>query len=105
MKRADDTDRRILIAEIASLTPTQQRIAARHPGVLPLILADPAGMTQFMEQLLGDEKTLSDMLAVLCFVSLDADPRISDQQYERSTTTDRSLSRLSASTGQRGSRW
>ncbi len=71
MKRADDTDRRILIAEIASLTPAQQRIAARHPSVLPLILADPAGVTQFMERLAGDEKTLSDMLAVLCFVSLE----------------------------------
>ena len=46
MKRADDTDRRILIAEIASLTPAQQRLAARHPSVLPLILADPMGITQ-----------------------------------------------------------
>jgi hypothetical protein len=71
MKRVDDTDRRILIAEIASLTPAQQRIAARHPGVLPLILADPVGMTQFVDRLSGDEKVLSDMLAVLCFVSLE----------------------------------
>jgi hypothetical protein len=71
LKRADDTDRSILIAEVANLTPTQQRIAARYPGVLPLILADPTGMTQFMERSGGDEKTLADILAVLCFVSLE----------------------------------
>jgi hypothetical protein len=71
LKRADDTDRRILIAEIAGLTPAQQRIAARHPGVLPLILADPTGITQFLERSAGDEKTLADILAVLCFVSLE----------------------------------
>ena len=104
MKRADDTDRRILIAEIASLTPAQQRVAARHPGVLPLILADPAGVTQFVERLAGDEKTLADMLAVLCFISLErgsVGPAIRD--CERSTTTARSPSRHSAGTGQRGS--
>jgi hypothetical protein len=71
LKRADDTDRGILIAEIASLTPAQQRIAARHPNVLPLILADPVAVTQFIERMAGDEKSLADMLAVLCFVSLE----------------------------------
>jgi hypothetical protein len=71
MKHADETDRSILIAEIASLTPAQQRIAARYPSVLPLILADPTGLTQFMERSAGDEKTLADILAVLCFVSLE----------------------------------
>ena len=45
LKRADDTDRGILIAQIASLTPAQQRLAARYPSALPLILADPAGVT------------------------------------------------------------
>ena len=71
LKRADDTDRSILVAEIASLTPSQQRIAARHPSVLPLILAEPVAVTEFMERLTADEKTLADMLAVLCFVSLE----------------------------------
>ena len=74
LKRADDTDRSILIAEITSLTPAQQRIAARHPSVLPVLLADPAGITQFIERSAGDEKTLADVLAVLCFVSLERGP-------------------------------
>ena len=71
LKRTDDTDRRILITEIARLTPAQQRIAARHPSVLPLILADPAGITELAERLAGDDRTLADTLAVLSFVSLE----------------------------------
>jgi hypothetical protein len=74
LKHADDADRSILIAEIASLTPAQQRIAARHPSMLPLILTDPVGITQFMERLAGDEKRLADMLAVLSFVNLEHGP-------------------------------
>jgi len=71
LKRSDDADRGILIAEIASLTPAQKRIAARYPSVLPLVLADPAGMTELVDRMGGDQKTLADMLAVLCFVSLE----------------------------------
>jgi len=71
LKRADDTDRGILIAEIASLTPAQQRLAARHPTVLPLILADPKGMTDLAERLADDDKALADVLAVLSFISLE----------------------------------
>ena len=71
LKHADDTDRGILIAEIASLSPAQKRIAARYPSVLPLILADPAGVTELIEQTAGDQKELADMLAVLCFINLD----------------------------------
>jgi hypothetical protein len=85
LKHADDADRSILIAEIASLTPAQQRIAARHPSMLPLILADPVGITQFMERSAGDEKRLADMLAVLSFVSLEHGPsdlRVALQTFE-----------------------
>jgi hypothetical protein len=85
LKHADDADRSILIAEIASLTPAQQRIAARHPSVLPLILTDPVGITQFMERSAGDEKRLADILAVLSFVSLEHGPsdlRVALQAFE-----------------------
>ena len=71
LKRADDTDRGILIAEIASLAPAQKRVAATHPGALPLILADPMGVTELVERMAGDEKTLADMLSVLSFISLE----------------------------------
>ena len=53
LKRADETDRGILIAEIAGLTPAQQRVAAQYPSVLPLILADPPGVTGLIERMAG----------------------------------------------------
>jgi hypothetical protein len=71
LKRADSADRGILIAEIARLSPAQQRIAAAHPGVLPLILADPPGVSDLIQRLAGDESALRDTLAVLSFVSLE----------------------------------
>jgi len=74
LKRADETDRDILIAEIASLTPAQQRVAARHPSVLPLILADPPAVTHLIEGMAGDEGALGEVLAVLSFISLERGP-------------------------------
>jgi hypothetical protein len=71
LKRADSADRGILIAEIARLSPAQQRIAATHPSVLPLILADPPGVADLIQRLAGDEAALRDTLAVLNFISLE----------------------------------
>jgi hypothetical protein len=73
-KRADETDRGILIDEIARLTPVQQRLAARYPSVLPLMLAQPSGVTDLVERAAGDEKALAEMLAVLSFISLEQGP-------------------------------
>ena len=71
LKHADDRDRGILIAEITCLTPVQKQIAARYPSALPLILADPAGVTALFERMPRDDKNLADVLAVLSFVSLE----------------------------------
>jgi hypothetical protein len=71
LKRADETDRAILIAGIAHLTPPQQRIAARYPSALPLILTDPPATTRLIDRMSRDEKTLGEALAVLSFISLD----------------------------------
>jgi hypothetical protein len=71
LKRADDTDRAILVAEIARLTPAQRRIAARYPNALPLVLADPAGVTELVERRAGDPADLADALVILDFVSLE----------------------------------
>jgi hypothetical protein len=73
LKRADDTDRGILIAEIARLSPSQRRLAAKYPNILPLMLADPDGMTELVERL-GDQPSDEDLrntLALLGFVSLE----------------------------------
>jgi len=71
LKRADSADREILIAEIARLSPIQKRIAAAHPSVLPLILADPPGVAELIQRMAGNEAALGDVLAVLNFISLE----------------------------------
>ena len=72
LKHADDTDRSILIAEIARSTPAQQKAASRYPAMLPLfswpILR---GVTGLVDRMKGDERSLADALAVLCFINLE----------------------------------
>ena len=71
LKRADDTDRSILITELAQLTPAQRRLAARYPSALPLVLADPAGVTDLAESYHGDEAALGEALVILSLISLE----------------------------------
>jgi hypothetical protein len=68
LKRADDTDRKLIIAEIGRLTPSQRRIAARFPNALPLLLTDPVGVTDLVTKWSAD---LADSLALLAFISLE----------------------------------
>jgi hypothetical protein len=70
MKRAAESDRGILIAEIARLSPAQRRAAARYPNALPLILAEPVGVTELFDRLAADPDDLRDALVVLDFMSL-----------------------------------
>jgi hypothetical protein len=70
-KRADETDRGTLIAEIGSLSPTYQKAAARFPAALPLILTDPAGVTELINRNAADPAEVADMIAILNFVSLE----------------------------------
>ncbi len=74
LKRADDIDRGALIAEIARLGPAQLRIAARYPSTLPLMLAEPQGITELVDSSSSDERTLADCLAVLTFIDLEHGP-------------------------------
>jgi hypothetical protein len=71
LKRADDTDRALLIAQLANLTASQQRLAARFPSALPLILADPSGVTELVDRMDGGETALADALSILSFISLE----------------------------------
>ena len=71
LKRADETDRALLVAEIARLSPTQRRVAARFPNALPLVLADPVGVTEFFERWSDDSRDMADALVVLDCISLD----------------------------------
>src|SRR6185312_14126322 len=49
----------------------QRRAAARYPAALPLILAEPQGMTALIDRLHDDRAALEDALTVLGFVSLE----------------------------------
>ncbi|MBX6312293.1 MAG: hypothetical protein IRY99_05145 [Isosphaeraceae bacterium] len=71
LKRSDETDRAILIAEIARLTPAQRRAASKYPNALPLILAEPVGMTELIARWKDDPEELGDALAVLDFITLE----------------------------------
>jgi hypothetical protein len=71
LKHADDADRRVLIGEVARLTPAQKRIAARYPNLLPLLLTEPEGVAGLVERWTGEPKDLEDALALLGFISLE----------------------------------
>lgn len=71
LKRGDDTDRGILIAELTALGASQRRAAARYPAALPLILAEPRGATALIERWRDDPAALGDALTVLSFISLE----------------------------------
>ncbi len=71
LKRGDETDRGILIAELAALSPTQRRAAARFPAALPLILAEPDGVVALIDRMKDDSRALTDALTALAFISLE----------------------------------
>ncbi len=71
LKRADDADREVVIAEIARLSPAQRKLAARYPNALPLLLTDPTGVVELVDRWSGDPADLGDALALLAFISLE----------------------------------
>ncbi|MDX2038814.1 MAG: hypothetical protein SFX72_19360 [Isosphaeraceae bacterium] len=70
-KRNDHNDRRVLIAEIGRLKSEARKIAAVRPNLLPLLMAEPDGLIQLVRKWGGDESILTDVLAVLGFISLE----------------------------------
>jgi hypothetical protein len=71
LKRAEEVDRGILVTEIARLSPAARRAASQYPNALPLILAEPVGVTDLIARLKDDPDELRDALVVLDFVSLE----------------------------------
>lgn len=71
LKRAEETDRGILIAEIGRLSTRARRAAATYPNALPMILAEPSGVSELIERYEGDPEELRDALVILSFISLE----------------------------------
>lgn len=74
LKAANDADREILINAIAGLSPSSRRIARKYPNVLPLLLAEPAGMAELIDGHQGDADDLRDVLTALMMISLEPGP-------------------------------
>jgi hypothetical protein len=71
LKRADDTDRGILVAELAQLSPSQRRLASTYPSALPLILADPSAVSELIDHDREDEAAVRETLLILSLISLE----------------------------------
>jgi hypothetical protein len=73
LKRAEEVDRGLLITAISRLSTRQRRAAAAYPATLPLILADPPGVTDLIDRWSDDPDRLGQALAVLMCIDLSAD--------------------------------
>ena len=74
LKAADDVDREVLIAEIGRMGPSTRRIARHYPALLPLLMAEPAGMAELIDRYEADADDLRDMLVALTLVNLEPGP-------------------------------
>ena len=70
LKRADDGDRALWIAELERLSPTQRLIVQKNPEILPLMMTEPEAISGLIERISSDPKDLQDALIGLQLVSL-----------------------------------
>ena len=70
LKRADDGDRALWIAELERLSPSQRAIVEKTPEILPLMMTDPEAISGLVERMSRDPKDLQDALIGLQLVSL-----------------------------------
>ena len=105
LKRADDTDRAVLVSELAALSPRERRLAARYPAALPLLLADPSGTSELIEAFQNDNASLGEVLSVLSLISLEHGAADLRRPCGRSRTTASWLWTPFASTASRASLW
>lgn len=73
-KMEDDIARTVLINGVTRLAPAARRAASEFPNALPLLLADPGGVTELIARWSGDRETLGQGLAILSLVSLESGP-------------------------------
>ena len=70
LKRADDGDRAIWIAELERLTPSQRLVVEKTPELLPVMMSNPDALMELVEVLSGSETDLKDAFVALQVVSL-----------------------------------
>jgi len=75
LKRADETDRALWIAELERLSPSRRALVARHPELLPLLMSEPEAVASLVDRTESDPDDLRDSLIALQLVSLKDGPR------------------------------
>ncbi len=77
LKREANGDRALLIDEIAALDPARLKLAAERPALLPLLLAEPEAMAEFLDQARTNrlpEAELQSILGALALFGLEDGP-------------------------------
>lgn len=74
LKRADDGDRALWIAELERLSPSQRLIVEKSPELLPLMMSDPESLSVLVDHMQGDPSELKDCLLALQIISLKKGP-------------------------------
>jgi hypothetical protein len=74
LKRADDSDRAIWIAELERLTPSQRLIVQKTPELLPMMMSDPEALMDLVQIFSSSETDQRDTLIALQVASLREGP-------------------------------
>ncbi len=75
LKRADETDRALWIAELERLSPSRRTMVEKHPELLPLMMSEPEAVASLVDRTESDPEDLRDSLIALQLVSLKEGPR------------------------------
>lgn len=75
LKRADETDRALWIAELERLSPSRRALVEKHPELLPLMMSEPEAVASLVDRTESDPDDLRDSLIALQLVSLKEGPR------------------------------
>ena len=71
-KLTDHQDRRALVNAVASLPRAARKAAAEYPNALPLLLTDPQGVLDLINDWRDTPERLGDVLAILSFADLES---------------------------------
>jgi hypothetical protein len=75
LKRADETDRALWIAELERLSPSRRALVEKYPETLPLMMSEPEAVATLLESFESDPDDLRDALVAIQLVSLKEGPR------------------------------
>ncbi|MBI1322660.1 hypothetical protein GC170_05685 [bacterium] len=75
LKRADETDRALWIAELERLSPSRRALVEKYPELLPLMMSEPEAVASLVDRTESDPDDLRDSLIALQLVSLKEGPR------------------------------